>query len=63
MGEGPFQSESITEHLNLRVDKPHHGMLEPVSIISLDEYQRSLADTADQWLIDPETLPVAESEE
>lgn len=63
MGEGPFQSEAITTQLNLRVDKPGHGMLEPASTMPLDEYERALADTSDQWEIDPETCPPAQSVE
>jgi hypothetical protein len=63
MGEGPFQSEAIARGLNLRVDNPRHGMLEPAFTSSLDEYEQSLADTADQWLIHPETHRSLESEE
>ena len=63
LGDGPFQSEAITDRLNLRVDRPLHGMVEPATTMPFDEYEQLLADTTGQWLIDPETRPAAESEE
>lgn len=63
MGEGPFQSESITGQLNLRVDSAHHGMLEPAGTMMLADYQQSLADTVDQWRVDPATNPSSVSKE
>ena len=63
LGEGPFQSEAITDRLNFRVDRPLHGMVEPATTMPFDEYEQLLADTTGQWLIDPETRPSGDSEE
>jgi hypothetical protein len=55
MGSGPFAAAVVSERLRLFTDSPGHGMVEPVLTMAVDEYQRALADTADQWSIEPET--------
>lgn len=55
LGSGPFESGSITDRLHLRVDSQTHGLVEPATMMSLDEYQDALAETVDDWSIDPET--------
>lgn len=54
MGDGPFQAAAVTSELNLRPDpqRDTHGFIEPARIMSHGEYEKSLADTQDQWTID-----------
>jgi hypothetical protein len=55
LGSGPFESGTVADRLDLRVDSQTHGLVEPATIMSLDAYQDALGDTADHWSIDPET--------
>lgn len=52
MGDGPFVSGAVATDLELRVDRPEHGMVEPAAAMPASDYQRALAVTRDQWVID-----------
>jgi len=52
MGEGPFAPGSVTIGLNLRLDHPNHGLVEPSEVISPDDFQARLAATRELWSID-----------
>jgi hypothetical protein len=54
MGEGPFESGPFTEQLLVRLDNPHHGLVEPASRVSPEQFQAALAATQDQWVLDEE---------
>jgi hypothetical protein len=54
MGTGAFESGPIAEKLNLAVDKPKHGMLQPAGVMTLAEFQAVLAATQDLWSLDEE---------
>ena len=52
MGDGPFASGPVTVGLDLRVDGPTHGLVEPASETAVADYQQALADTRDEWTVD-----------
>lgn len=55
MGEGPFVPGTVAPGLDLRPDRPGHGVVEPDRVMSPDEFQGWLAATRDLWrLIDEE---------
>jgi hypothetical protein len=54
MGDGRFESGRFTEQLQLRLDNPHHALVEPASRVSPDEFQAALAATQDQWALHEE---------
>jgi hypothetical protein len=56
MGIGPFEDSPVSPDLNLRVDSGIHGGVEPSREMPLPAYQDALAQTQDQWIIEPETI-------
>jgi len=56
LGVGPFQNGVIAEGLELIPDQgqaaPLHGVIAPVQVVSLDQYQTDLANTRADWRID-----------
>jgi hypothetical protein len=54
MGEGPFAPAEVAPNLELRPDplKTRHGFIEPSRIVSIDDFQTSLAATQDEWVIE-----------
>ena len=57
MGEGTFVADNITPELVLIPDAPRtegitHGVVAPVNVMPLTEYEVALASTQDQWVID-----------
>jgi hypothetical protein len=52
MGNGPFTSGPVAADLELRVDGPTHGLIEPAAVMTVADYQRALAATRDQWIVD-----------
>lgn len=52
-GDGAFLDRSIVApHLELRVDRPDHGVVAPASTMSLADYQEALAATRSKWTED-----------
>ena len=58
MGSGPFEDAAVSPELNLRVDSGSHGAVEPSRELPLHTFQAALAQTQDQWIIEPETIPI-----
>lgn len=56
MGIGPFEDAAVSTDLNLRVDSGSHGVVEPSREMPLPTYQDALAQTQNQWIIEPETV-------
>ena len=54
MGGGRFESGPFIDDLQLRLDNPHHGLVEPASQVSPEQFQAALAATQDQWVLDEE---------
>lgn len=54
MGDGPFEDARVAELLNLRPDRPTHGVVEPSETMALPRFQQALAATRDCWRIDEE---------
>jgi len=54
MGDGPFLNSPIVADLNLRLDPrdPLHGLVEPATIVKLDQYRRAIEQTRELWVID-----------
>ena len=55
MGEGDFESATLNDHLELRVDQGHaptHGVVEPNFEMMIDSFQAALSQTCDLWVID-----------
>ena len=55
LGEGDFESTTLNDHLELRVDQGHspkHGVVEPKFEMLIDNFQAALAQTGDLWVID-----------
>jgi hypothetical protein len=52
MGTGIFENGPLTKGLNLRPDKPGHGLVEPDAVMSLAEFQDRLAGTRCKWRIE-----------
>ena len=52
MGQGPFQAGPLSPDLHLLPDRPGHGVVEPARSMGLDEFQRALAATRDEWEIE-----------
>lgn len=53
LGEGPFVDSPFTPDLNLHLEgAPGHGVLEAARLMTLEDYQNSLAATRDDWQID-----------
>lgn len=49
MGEGPFEDGPVTEDLILKVDGPTHGELLAARLMTLKDYQTSIARTQGVW--------------
>jgi hypothetical protein len=57
MGDGLFSPGPFADRLQFRPDpvKPgSHGLIEPATRMPDTEYQRALAETRDQWILDEE---------
>jgi hypothetical protein len=52
MGEGPFMNAAVTDGLDLRLDRPTHGNIEPNQSMALDDYRGLLAATQIHWKVD-----------
>ena len=52
MGDGEFQDGEISENLTLRVDSTRHGIVVPLSLVSIDRFQADLAATREHWTVD-----------
>jgi hypothetical protein len=52
LGEGPFSDGPIALCLDLKVDRPNHGLVVPHDLVPLDQYQTDLANTRHGWIID-----------
>jgi hypothetical protein len=52
LGAGAFADGPVAEGLDLKVDAPQHGLVVPQAAVPLDHYQRHLANTRDQWIVD-----------
>lgn len=50
MGQGPFISSPVTPDLELRPDRPDHGLLEPAAKMSVEYYQQALWATQKVWI-------------
>jgi hypothetical protein len=48
-GEVPFESANLNDKLQLRIDKPSHGSIEPRAAVGINEFQKNLADTLQEW--------------
>jgi hypothetical protein len=53
-GEGDFLLARIADGLQLRPDRPDHGLVEPDQPMSLEHFRAHLAATRDGWKIDEE---------
>lgn len=54
MGAGPFQAALVASGLQLRPDSRAHGVVEPASVMDVNDYQALLAATRDEWqLVEP----------
>lgn len=54
MGNGPFASGTFVPSLDLRVDQPTHGLVEPSFVMPISEYQALLEATRNEWTVDEE---------
>lgn len=54
MGTGDFVTSKVTEDLYLWPDKPTHGVVAPAAPIHVDDYQKHLESTVDEWDLIPE---------
>ena len=52
LGDGAFVDGKVADNLILRCDGATHGLIEPASEMSIDEFQQALAETQDSWEID-----------
>jgi hypothetical protein len=52
MGSGPFVPAPIATELQLRPDRPGHGVVEPSYRMTFVAYQQALVDTQIHWSID-----------
>jgi hypothetical protein len=54
MGEGLFETSSLTDNLDLRLDpdEDDHGFVEPSSQMSFDDYFGAVVATRQQWYVD-----------
>ena len=50
--EGPFTDGPVADGLDLKIDAPKHGLVVRRVAISLDQYQRDLANTRELWIVD-----------
>ena len=53
-GDGPFANGEFSATLNLRLDSATHGLVEPRSVLHIDDFQMALAATWPDWVIDEE---------
>jgi hypothetical protein len=54
LGDGPFLSAPITAGLNLRLDPLDrlHGLVEPATIVFIEQFRRDIELTRELWVID-----------
>lgn len=52
MGQAEFAATMISDDLDLRPDRPGHGLVEPARMMSAEAFHEALADTRRFWLID-----------
>jgi hypothetical protein len=52
MGEGPYVRGPVADGLDLRPDRPGHGLVDPASPMSLDSYLAAIVVTRDRWDVD-----------
>jgi hypothetical protein len=50
--EGPFTASPVATGLVLLPDRPGHATVQPDQPMTLDDYEKALAATRDQWTID-----------
>ena len=53
-GQGDFESATVAEGLNLRVDRFPHGLVEPSRIVPLHVFEAALGATRTMWTVDEE---------
>lgn len=49
-----YESGPMNENLDVRVESPRHGLIEPSSVMPLQSFQSALASTRDAWVKDEE---------
>ena len=49
--DAPFIEGVVAERLQLRIDTPKHGKIEPTEAVPLAAFQADLAATRDQWVM------------
>lgn len=52
LGSGEFAQSRIGERLLLSPDKSDHGVIEPSRRMPVSEYERAIAETQAEWVID-----------
>ena len=52
LGETQFARGVIAGGLQLRIDAPQHGMIEPIDVVTIETFQADLAATRERWVID-----------
>jgi len=52
-GEGPFVDGPVADCLMLHVDRFDHGVVEPSGAMAINEYQKALAETREDWSMVP----------
>jgi hypothetical protein len=52
IGDGPFASGALDLELSVRVDSDPHGLLEPATLMPLEQYESALAKTQAAWIVD-----------
>lgn len=51
-GEGAFVAAPVAPHLLLQPDRDDHGTVAPAKIMPLPDYERAIAATRPDWVID-----------
>jgi hypothetical protein len=51
LGDGPFVDSVVNETLVLKLDRADHGTVQPSLRCALSEFQQSLAETREQWIL------------
>ncbi len=52
LAEIAFSNGIVAVRLQLRINSPEHGTIEPVNVTSVENFQSDLAATRDQWIVD-----------
>jgi len=50
-GEGPFVESVVNDTLTLKPDRHNHGTVQPRSSCAFREFQQSLSNTREQWVL------------